>query len=337
MGGAASVRLDPEGLRLRCEPGQTLLAAALAAGIDLPYECASGSCGSCRARLVEGEIASLWPAAPGLSERDRLKGDRILCCQSFPLGDCVIQARSGTEPPPVRPSRRQVLVLGLRKLNRDVIHLTIEADQPVAFLPGQFMLFELPGGIGRRAYSMSNLPGPNGRLEFLVKRKPHGLAGAYLFENLRVGDALALDGPYGRSWLRDDRPDDDIVLLAGGSGLAPVWSIAQAALQRRPERRVLLYFGVNRFEDLFWQDEIDALRRASPNFDAHLVLLQESPADPPGLRVGSVASVMAEDLGSTVNGDLYMAGPPGLIDCVLHDLVAAGKARADRVFFDRFC
>jgi len=90
-GCGASVRLEPEGAQFHCQPGETLLSAALAAGIDLPYECASGGCGSCRARLLEGQVRSLWPDAPGLSSKDRLKGDRILCCQSVAQSDCVVQ------------------------------------------------------------------------------------------------------------------------------------------------------------------------------------------------------------------------------------------------------
>jgi toluene monooxygenase electron transfer component len=312
-----------------------VLAAALAVGIDLPYECASGSCGSCRARLVEGAVSPLWAAAPGLSERDRRKGDRILCCQSIVQEDCVIQIRPGAGTPPVRPARWRSHVHALRPLNRDVIHVVLQADQSVDFLPGQFMLFELPHGIGRRAYSMANLPGEDGRLEFIVKRKPGGLGCDYLFDALRAGDAVHLEGPYGHAWLREDGADD-IVLLAGGSGLAPIWSIAQAALRRWPQRRLRLYFGANREEDLFWLEEIEQMRRAMPALEANLVLVQSSAADLPGVRTGLVAAVMAQDVGDTLSSDLYLAGPPGLVDSVLRDFVATGRARADRVFFDRF-
>lgn len=335
-GREARVRLDPDGRSFLCGPGQTVLAAALAAGIDLPYECASGSCGSCRARLVEGSVASLWADAPGLSERDRRKGDRILCCQGVPQGDCVIQARPGemrSVPPPVNTHAR---VSSLRLLNADVLHLTLQTEQGVAFLPGQFMLFALPAGIGRRAYSMCSLPDAAGRMDFLIKRKRAGLAGRFLFEELKPGDVLALEGPYGRAWLREDS-SRDIVLLAGGSGLAPVWSIAQAALTRSPQRRLRLYFGVNHADDVFWLPEIEQASRVHANLDASLVLVQASPQDPSGCRHGMVGEVMSRDVTDLSSCDLYMAGPPGLIDSVMRGLVAAGRVQADRVFFDRFC
>lgn len=329
------VRLNPSGARLACAPGQTVLAAALAAGIDLPYECASGSCGSCRAQLIEGTVSSLWAAAPGLSERDRRKGNRILCCQSIAQEDCVIQVRPGAGAPAVRPAQWRTRVSGLRLLNRGVMHLVLQADPSVDFLPGQFMLFELPHGIGRRAYSMANLPGQDGRLEFIIKRKPGGLGCSHLFDSLRAGDGVTLEGPYGLAWLREDGVDD-IVLLAGGSGLAPMWSIAQAALQRWPQRRLRFYFGANRAEELFWLEEIEQARRATPALEPNLVLMQASAADPPGTRTGLVAAVMAQDIGDALSSDLYLAGPPGLVDSVMRDFVATGRARADRVFFDRF-
>jgi toluene monooxygenase electron transfer component len=336
-GCGAFVRLEPEGLQFQCQAGATLLSAALAAGIDLPYECASGGCGSCRARLLEGQVRSLWPDAPGLSKRDRLKGDRILCCQSVAQTDCVVQLRAGPTAPPVRPALVPARVKSLRMLNHEVMHLVLTAGEAMHFLPGQFVLFDLPNGIGRRAYSMSNANARDGCLEFLIKRKPQGAAGTYLFETLRVNDTLEVDGPYGRSWLREERTDQDLVLLAGGSGLAPVWSIAQAALMAQANRRIHLYFCVNKAQDLFWQDEIRAVQARAPNLRLHLVLAEAPEVPPPDSRLGLAAAVLAQDFGGRLAHDLYMAGPPGMIDSVLRELVSTGMAQADRVFFDRFC
>lgn len=335
-GCGASVCLDPDRRTFACAPGQTVLAAALAVGIDMPYECASGSCGSCRARLIEGAVASRWVDAPGLSERDRRKGDRILCCQSVPQTDCVIQIRVGAAVPPVRPRSLRAKVRSVTRLNNDVVHLVLDAEERMAFLPGQFMLFNLNAGCGRRAYSMANLPDGSGRLEFIVKRKPAGQASEVIFTTLKGGDRVGLEGPFGRAWLREDS-ERSIVLLAGGSGLAPIWSIAQAALLRAPTGRVRLYFGVNRCEDLFWLPQIDQARREHPGLEVRLVLLHASSDDPVGCRQGAAGDVMNREVDDLPLCDLYMAGPPGLVDHVLRELVATGRACADRVFFDRFC
>lgn len=337
-GGGVRVRLHGSALGFACAPGQTLLAAGLAAGLDLPYECASGSCGSCRARLLQGRVRSRWHAAPGLSERDRAKGDRVLCCQSEAVEDCVLQLRAGTDPVPVLPERRSACVTLRRRLNKDVLHLALctDGERAAEFRPGQFMLFQGPGDIGRRAYSMANLPGAGPRLEFLIKRKPGGAASDWLFDGLRTGDSVELEGPYGKAWLRDDTVDSELLLLAGGSGLAPVWSIAQASLAALPQRRVRLYFGVQSAQDLFWIEEMQRLAAAVPTFELVIALARPSAADPPGCRVGQVGDVLAADLPPQSEQSLYMAGPPGLIDHVSALLVRTGRLRAERVFYDRY-
>jgi NAD(P)H-flavin reductase/ferredoxin len=330
------VRFNPEGDSFSVAKGQTLLGAALSAGIDFPYECASGSCGSCRVRLMEGAVTALWPDATGLSDRDKRKGDRILACQSVAQSDCVIQLRRGSSRVQLPPARLQARVHSLRVLNEDVVHLVLELERSAKFLPGQFMLFEWPGTLGRRAYSMANVANESGQLDFLIKRKPGGLASAHIFGGLKCGDAVRLEGPYGRAWLREDS-DRNLVMVAGGSGLAPMWSIALRALDLWPQRHLRLLFGVNRACDLFWMDEINRASLVHPNLDICIVLMQASDLDPPGCHHGNLLEVMQQTRGDLDSSDLYMAGPPGLIDSVMREVVAPGHAQADRVFFDRFC
>ena len=332
------VRLHGSDVQFRCEPGQTLLAAGLAAGLDLPYECASGSCGSCRARLLEGQVRWRWAAAPGLSERDRSKGDRILCCQAEPESDCVMQLRTGPGPLPAAPRPRQATVSRLRPLNEDVLELQLRLTDglPMDYRPGQFVLLQAPPTIGWRAYSMANLPAADGTLQFLVKRKRGGAASGWLFGALRPGDEVALEGPYGRAWLRDEPADRPLWLLAGGSGLAPVWAIAQAALAAAPQHPVRLYFGVQRARDAFWLDEMRRVASAAPALQIVLALAEPSAADPPDCRHGPVAEVLAADLPPQGLQSLYMAGPPGLIAHATERLVRSGRVSADRVYYDRY-
>ena len=183
---------------------------------------------------------------------------------------------------------------------------------------------------------MANLPGAGPLLEFLIKRKPGGTASDWLFDRLRTGDTVELEGPYGRAWLRDGSADSDLLLLAGGSGLAPVWSIAQASLAAMPRRRVRLYFGVQSARDLFWTEEMQRLAAAAPAFELVIALARPSAADPPGSRVGQVGDVLTSDLPPRTEQSLYMAGPPGLIDHVSALLVRTGRLSAERVFYDRY-
>ena len=339
VGGGGQVRLHGTDHVLRCAPGRSILAAALAAGLDVPYECASGSCGSCRARLLDGQVVSRWPDAPGLGVRDRARGDRILCCQSLPVGDCRVQVRIGNQLTEPAPRRLPVRVQALTPLNEDVVlvELATTDGAPVAFRPGQFMLFEWPDSIGRRAYSMANVSEGDGRLSFLIKRKPGGAASAHLFGALGPGDTLVVEGPYGRAWLREPAfPGERLVLLAGGSGLAPMWSIAQAALRSQPGRPVRLYFGVQRERDLFWIDQMQQLSATNPGLELVFAIAEAGPSTSAAFRVGPVGEVLAADLPPKVAHGLYMAGPPGLVDQVNALLVRSGRVPADRVFYDRF-
>lgn len=335
MTGAATIRLAPSGATFACRPGETILRAGLAAGLAMPYECASGGCGSCKARLLEGAVESLWPEATGLKERDRRRGDRILCCQALPQGDCVVETRrvdptaaaptAAAEP---APEAFTAAVERVERLNDAVLFLRCRRARPRPFLPGQFMLLQIPGG-QRRAFSMANTAPEV--LEFIVKAKPGGHATGYLFERLSVGDGLRLEGPYGRACLRAPLARD-ILCVAGGSGLAPMLSVARGALARPGCHAVRLFFGVNAAADLFATAELEALAAANDRLALTLAVRDGAP----GAATGLVGDVMLAALAAAPVSDLYMAGPPGLVDALLKPAMRSGKIAPGRIFFDRF-
>ncbi|TRZ56773.1 MAG: oxidoreductase, partial [Rhodocyclaceae bacterium] len=140
-----------------CASDDTIMRAALRAGIGMPYECNVGSCGTCRVELVSGEVVSNWPQAPALSERDRGRG-RILGCQSRPTADCVIKARTAAQyQSGARPQRFRATLRHCREMTHDIREFRFQLAEPVEFLPGQYALLSLPGVEGPRAYSMSNI------------------------------------------------------------------------------------------------------------------------------------------------------------------------------------
>ena len=327
----ATITLEPASESFTCGPGETILRAGLAAGFAMPYECASGSCGSCKGRLFAGEVDYLWPDATGLSERDRRKGDRILCCQALPKGDCTVQVRLGQvegarEEP--APAPIAATVETLERLVPGVIAFSCRPAQPMPFLPGQFVLLQVPGG-QRRAFSMANTEAET--LAFIVKEKPGGHASRYLFEELATGDTLSLEGPYGRAYLRTP-PVREIVCVAGGSGLAPMLSVAGAAIAEPDTPAVRLFFGANTAEELFMADEMQALAAQHERLSLTLAVRVGAPGAATGL-VGDVALAAMEDLAEC---DFYMAGPPGLIDAILRPVMRCGKVQPERIFFDRF-
>ena len=298
----------------------------------MPYECASGSCGSCKGRLVQGAVDALWPDAAGLSERDRRKGDRILCCQSLPRGDCTVQVRpvqvEGAREEPA-PAAFTATVEALERLVPGVLSIRCRPERPVPFLPGQYVLLQVPGG-ERRAYSMANTAPET--LAFIVKAKPGGHASRYLFEELASRRHAAPGRPLRPGLSAHAADAREIVCLAGGSGLAPMLSVVRAAIARPDTQGVRLFFGANTAEELFMVGEMQALAAADERLTLTLAVRDGAPGAATGL-VGDVALAAMEALAAC---DFYMAGPPGLIDAILRPVMRSGRVAPGRIFFDRF-
>lgn len=338
---AAAISFSGTGTIVPCAPDETILLAGLRAGLALPYECASGGCGTCRAQLVEGSVTSHWDEATGLSARDRRKGDRILMCQSVPQGErCQVrvpisdaQYPSG-EPRPARVTGR---LTERELLTLDIARFLIEVGQELPYLPGQFVLLEFDDGV-RRAYSMSrpmHREQPGG-LELLVRAKPGGAASRWLFERLPAGAEVRVEGPYGKAYAQTP-PERPVVCLAGGTGLAPVLAIAQQLVTDSPARRIDVYIGSRRSADIVLVDRLAAL--ADRGARVIPVVEQNTDTEHPQLgrvRTGLALDHLARDWPDLSTHDIYLAGPEPMIGATLRRLVRDGAATADRIFFDRF-
>jgi toluene monooxygenase electron transfer component len=328
------------GATVECAPDETILLAGLRAGLALSYQCASGGCGTCRARLVEGAVASRWDEATGLSERDRRKGDRILMCQSVPQGPCQVRAPAGDPAPPVaepRPSRQAGRLVERELLTADTGRFLIDLGVGLPYLPGQFVLLEFADGV-RRAYSMTRPahPGQPGLLDLLVRAKPGGAATGWLFGRLDVGDEVVVEGPYGKAYAQSP-PGRPVLCLAGGTGLAPVLAIAQQLSRDAPDRRLDVYVGSRRAADIVLADRLAALAEAGAR--VVYAVEQEPPGPHPALgamRTGLALDHLARDWPDLAGHDIYVAGPEPMIDATLRRLVREGTADAGRIFFDRF-
>ncbi|OPX05339.1 2Fe-2S iron-sulfur cluster binding domain-containing protein [Mycobacterium sp. AT1] len=332
------------GTTVEAQPGETVLRAGLRAGLPLPYECASGGCGSCRAQLVEGTVTTLWEQAGGLSERDRRRGNRVLMCQSVPAGPCTINAPRVSIPEGVdepTPQRHGARLVGRQLLTADTALFTLGVEAPVQYLPGQFMLLESPTGV-RRAYSMAHPVRDPSTVEFVIRAKPGGAASKWLFSDMSVGDPLVAEGPYGRAYARPHsaRP---VLCVAGGTGLAPILAITEHLLTAARPPSLHLYVGARTDTDIVLLDRLARLH----DMGAELALSVEHPtlsaeALSPGnhrfspVRIGRVIDHVADDWPALQGHDIYLAGPAGMVDAALRALVRGAAAPADRVFFDRF-
>lgn len=331
-----TIRIAGTDTTFQAGQGDNLLRAGLRAGIGLPYECNAGGCGSCKFELISGEIEELWPEAPGLSAKDRTRGRR-LACQCRALSDCEIKIRPAESfLTPTAPAVITATYVGHRVVTPDIREFRFRGPGAATFLPGQYALLGLPGADQLRAYSMSNLPNDAGDWDFMVRRVPNGRVSTMLFDVLRPGDRVTLDGPLGLAHWREDT-DRDVVCIAGGSGLVPIVSIVNAAaLQASGTRPIKLFYGGRGPEDLptfaEWLHPSERVR-------VHAAVSSAELADAAGW--GGERGFVHELVARTLSGDLsahryYLAGPPPMIETLVRMLVVDHKVSAQNIHYDRF-
>jgi toluene monooxygenase electron transfer component len=327
----AKISLQGGDTAFDCAAGDTVLRAALRAGVGMSYSCNVGSCGNCRFELVAGEVAHLRADAPAWTDKDRAR-NRWLGCQATPLGDCTVKFRPDPGAVPVHtPAPRTGRLLGTTDLNHDIREFRFAVDGAPGFLPGQYALLSVPGVQGARVYSMSNL-GDDGEWHFQIRRVPGGLATSILFDAMQSGDTVALDGPYGLAHLRADSPRD-IVLIAGGSGLSPMSSIARGAL-RDTGRRIDMYFGGRGPADTTAAEFLRDLAPARLTLTA--AISDPAQADGRAGRQGFIHDIAIADLGEGLRDrEIYFAGPVPMAQAIARAFHDLGVPRT-QIHFDEF-
>ncbi len=328
-----------DGTGYECADDDTLLRAGLRAGLGFPYECNAGSCGTCKVELLEGQVTSLRPDAPGLSERDRLK-NRVLACQSRPGSDCAIKVRLRPENVPHhRPALFRATLAGFRDLTHDMREFHFKAHGAPGFLPGQYALFYLPGIESPRTYSMSNIDSGRGEWNFIVRRVPGGVGTVALFDKVAVGASITLDGPYGLAYLRPESPRD-LVLIGGGSGLAPVLSLARGAIAapRLAGRNIHVFYGARTRRDLCGEEDLKVLAGYGTRI-FFTPVLSEPQADSVEPWKGATGFVHEEVRRFVAERwpefEYYFAGPPPMAQAVQQMLIEK-RVPYPQVHFDSF-
>jgi toluene monooxygenase electron transfer component len=318
----------------------TILRAALRAGLGFPYECNSGGCGSCKFELLDGEVENLWPQAPGLTERDRRKG-KLLACQCVAMSDVRIQVRTAPECVPlIRPQRQRASFTGSHAITHDIREFRFVTEGAAEFLPGQYAMLAIPGIATPRAYSMSNLSNTQGEWHFQIRRVAKGVATEQLFEHLQVGDCVEIDGPYGLAWLRHE-VSRDIVCVAGGSGLAPMVSIARGAAQAGllDTRQLHFFYGGRTPQDICGESFLRELPGFGERIHFHPVV--SLPGDDAVTawhgETGFVHELVRRSFGSAMpEHEFYFAGPPPMTQGLQQMLMVDFRVPFGQIHFDRF-
>ena len=330
-----------------CQPGEKILHAGLRSGLELPYECATGTCGSCKARLVSGRTVSEWPDAPG---GRYLKSEaELLMCQCVAHGDCALEiAAPLREREAGAPAPRALAgtVRDLRRLTHDVAAFDVDLEGALDFEAGQFALLTVPGIVGARAYSMVNYDRLAQRLSFVVKKKPGGAVSEWLFGEGVEGTRLGLFAPLGHATFRPAL-HKHVLCIAGGSGIAGMMSILSHACAggHFGDWDGHVYFGVRTARDGFFLDEMEAFRARYPDRLAVTVALSDE--EVPAALVaayprfaferGFVHAVAGEKMkGRFTDVRAYVAGPPPMVDASLRLLLREARLAPLDIRYDKF-
>jgi CDP-4-dehydro-6-deoxyglucose reductase len=320
------VTLLPSGHSFEVAEGQNIVQAGLAAGYMLPYSCRAGVCRTCRGTLLEGKVDYGMVHETYLPESDKAKGLALLC-QAKPLTDVVVEVR---EVQGVRPRMIPCRVEKLDKPAPDVavIGLRLPMNENFRFLAGQYIDFLLKDG-KRRSYSLATRPDPAGvtALEIHVRHTPGGLFTDHVFGNLKVRELLRFEGPLGSFYLREDS-DRPIVMLASGTGFAPIRAMCEYAAEKKISRPITLYWGARLKRDLYMLE----LARSWPHVKFVPVLSDEKWDG----RTGFVHCAVMEDFPDLSGVQVYACGAPIVVDSARRDFSAQCKLPPDEFYADSF-
>jgi phenol/toluene 2-monooxygenase (NADH) P5/A5 len=314
-----TVTVEPLGTQVTCRDSQTILDACLREGIWLPHACTHGTCGTCKAMVLDGEV-DLGDASPyALLESERDEGAALICVAT-PRSDTVIEGEVDVEDGvAVHPVRDYTgTVASLEDVTPEVRKLAIALDTPIGFNPGQYVQLRLPGG-DMRPYSVASPPSDPGHIELHVKRSPGGTASdGWIFKDLAAGDPVQLSGPYGRFSFRPAR-DEPILLLGAGTGLAPLKAIAAHLAERGDAPPTVLYHGVRTRTDLYEHEWLTALAAGHDWFTYRPALS----ADEWDGRTGRIPALLAQDYPRAAGHVAYICGSPAMVDDTMKALMRA--------------
>ncbi len=327
-----SVTLKASGKRFRVQADESILVAAQRAGLALPYSCLAGVCGSCKATLISGECA--YPRNPpvALNAAEHAR-HQVLLCQAVPTSDLVIAAREVASVADMPKRTFTLKLVDKSLLGADVALLTLLSarGERMRRLPGQYLDVIKDDG-KRRAFSIANAPHDNDAIELHVRRVAGGGFTSYVFDEMPLGTLLTVEGPLGTFVPREDS-ERPILMVAGGTGFAPVKALIEHFLHLGSLRPITLYWGARAASDLYVRALPERWARDAAAFRFVPVIADSEVAD--GLRVGLIHEAVLEDHPDLSAFDIYMSGPPAMIDAGRRSFVQAGLPE-DRLYYDSF-
>ncbi len=331
-----TITLSPGGQTFQAEDHETVLTAALRAGLVIPYGCKNGACGSCKGTILSGTVDYGKYQEKALPAAEREQG-KALFCQCTPLSDCTLQARIVGKAGDIQVKTLPCRIHSLQKLTDDVIvlQLKLPASEKLQFLAGQYLEFILRDGT-RRSFSMGNAPHDAEFVEIHVRHVPGGQFTDHVFGKMKEKDILRFEAPLGTFFLREDS-DKPIVFVASGTGFAPIKAIIEHAIHKGIVRPMTLYWGGRRPKDLYmhelaqkWAAEYGAF------FDYVPVISDALPEDAWTGRTGFVHRAAMEDFPDLSGCQVYACGVPIMVDSAKTDFVEKCKLPEEEFYADSF-
>ena len=311
-----TVSVSGKDIRFPCEPNETVLDAAQRAGYEIPYSCRKGVCGTCKGRIVAGEVRAF--AGDALGAAEKAEGN-VLYCQTRPRSDLEILPRMIEKADPFARRKLKARVFRMKRLADDVmlVHLRYPAGERVRFKAGQYVSILWPDG-RTRDFSMANPPRESDGIQLHVRLVQDGAFTGHVFETMQVGDQIDVEVPFGSFSLRDS--DKPILFVAGGTGFAPMQSMILDMAEKGIARDVTLYWGARQVSGLY-SDLPNKWAAENPRFKYIPVI---SDAVEPGYRHGLVHQAVLEDHPSLADFQAYVCGVPALCRAARKDFRAAG-------------
>lgn len=319
---------------LAVAPGQSVLEAAIAAEAPVLFQCSTGSCGSCIAHLDAGDADHIAGASASLLPSERAEGFRLLCVTEA-RGECRFSVKYDSAAGLGRPVEAKAFVNAVERIASDVMRLEMELAEGfwMDFRPGQFIQVKVPGTEVFRSYSMATTAADLPKIELLIRILPGGVMSDWLVNRAAVDDVLDVSGPYGQFFLKE-KVRAPHVMIAGGTGLAPMLSMIDA-LRAAPGRkpRVLLSFGCQTPEGLFAREALDLRGHWMPTLETRISVDRGEPGE--GVRLGNPVTAITAADGLTPDSVAYLCGPPAMIEAARHHLESLGLS-PDNIFAEQF-
>lgn len=331
------ISVEPSGRRFTASAAETLLTAAIRQGVAMPYGCRDGACGSCKCRKLSGSVVHGPHQGKALSDEEEGAGFVLACCAT-PRSDLVLESRQVTpaDALPIRKMPARVSAIERKSTDVIVLRLQLPASENFAYHAGQYVEFLLQGGL-RRSYSMACAPhtlAQGGGLELHIRHLPGGRFTDHVFSAMKEKEILRIEGPYGSFFLREDS-SKPIVLLASGTGLAPIKAMLEHMQFKNITRATTLYWGGRRPHDLYLDAWVRARRAEMPQLRYVPVISDALPEDQWSGRSGFVHRAVLQDLPDLSGHQVYACGAPIVVDSARIDFAQAGLP-PDEFYADAF-